>query len=96
MVKSKFTSAEKSRIILEFLNTNITTAELCRKHNIAPQTYYQWRDKFIAGGKASLNGTPNGDICKNLQKENDSLKRLIGELTIANDILKKTLEGHKR
>ena len=28
MVKSKFTSAEKSRIILEFLNTNITTAEL--------------------------------------------------------------------
>ena len=96
MVKSKFTSAEKSRIILEFLNTNITTAELCRKHNIAPQTYYQWRDKFIAGGKASLNGTPNGDVCKNLQKENDSLKRLIGELTITNDILKKTLEGHKR
>lgn len=96
MVKSKFTSAEKSRIILEFLNTNITTAELCRKHNIAPQTYYQWRDKFIAGGKASLNGTPNGDVCKNLQNENDSLKRLIGELTIANDILKKTLEGHKR
>jgi transposase-like protein len=96
MVKSKFTSAEKSRIILEFLNTNITTAELCRKHNITPQTYYLWRDKFIAGGKASLNGTANGDVCKNLQKENNSLKRLIGELTITNDILKKTLEGHKR
>ena len=96
MVKSKFTSAEKSRVVLESLNTNITTAELCRKHNIAPQTYYQWRDKFIAGGKASLNGTPNGDICKNLQKENDSLKRLIGEITIANDILKKTLENQKR
>ena len=96
MVKSKFTSAEKSRVVLESLNTNITTAELCRKHNIAPQTYYQWRDKFIAGGKASLNGTPNGDICKNLQKENDSLKRLIDEITIANDILKKTLENQKR
>ena len=78
MVKSKFTPAEKARIVLESLNTNITTAELCRKHNIHPQTFYQWRDKFIAGGKASLNGTPNGDVCKNLQKENDSLKKLIG------------------
>jgi transposase-like protein len=96
MVKSKFTSAEKSRIVLESLNTNISTAELCRKYNIAPQTFYSWKEKFVDGGKASLNGTPNGDICKNLQKENDSLKRLIGEITIANDILKKTLESQKR
>ena len=96
MVKSKFTPAEKSRIILEFLNTNITTAELCRKYNIHPQTFYQWKERFIAGGKASLNGTSKGNVCKNLQKENDSLKKLIGEITIANDILKKTLEGSKR
>jgi transposase-like protein len=96
MVKSKFTSAEKSRIVLESLNTNISTAELCRKHNIAPQTFYSWKERFVEGGKASLNGTPNGDVCKNLQKENDSLKKFIGEITIANDILKKTLEAHKR
>ena len=96
MVKGRFTSAEKVRIVLEFFNTNISTAELCRKHNLSPQTLYQWRDRFVEGGKASLNGTPNGDVCNNLQKENDSLKKLIGEITIANDILKKTLEGHKR
>ncbi len=96
MVKSKFTPAEKARIVLESLNTNISTAELCRKHNIHPQTFYQWKERFIAGGKASLNGIPNGDVCKNLQKENDSLRKLIGEITIANDILKKTLEGNKR
>jgi len=86
MVKGRFTSAEKARIVLESLNTNIGIAELCRKHG----------DRFVEGGKASLNGTPNGDVCRNLQKENDSLKKLIGEITIANDILKKTLEGHKR
>ena len=96
MVKGRFTSAEKSRVVLESLNTNISTAELCRKHNLSPQTFYQWRDRFVEGGKASLNGTPNGDVCNNLQKENDSLKKFIGEITIANDILKKTLEAHKR
>lgn len=93
---SKFTHSEKVRIVLESLNTNISTAELCRKHNISPPTFYQWKEKFIAGGKASLNGKSDGDIHRNLQKENDSLKRIIGEITMANDVLKKTLEGHKR
>jgi transposase-like protein len=36
MVANKFTSAEKARIVLESLNTNISTAELCRKYNIHP------------------------------------------------------------
>ncbi len=93
---SKFTHSEKIRIVLESLNTNISTAELCRKHNISPPTFYQWKEKFIEAGKVSLNGRSNNDINKNLQKENDSLKRIIGEITMANDILKKTLEGNKR
>lgn len=96
MVRSKFTPQEKARIILESLNTNISAAELCRKHNISPPTFYQWKEKFVEGGKSSLNRTSKGDVHKSLQKENESLKRLIGELTVANDILKKTLEGHKR
>ena len=93
---SKFTHSEKVRIVLESLNTNISTAELCRKYNISPPTFYQWKEKFIAGGKASLNGKSDGDIHRNLQKENDSLKRIIGEITMANDVLKKTLEASKR
>jgi len=93
---SKFTHSEKIRIVLESLNTNISTAELCRKHNISPPTFYQWKERFIEAGKASLNGRSSNDICKNLQKENDSLKRIVGELTIVNDTFKKTLEGRKR
>ena len=81
---------------MESLNTNISTAELCRKHNISPPTFYQWKEKFIEAGKASLNGKSNNDMYKNLQKENETLKRIVGELTIVNDAFKKTLEGHKR
>ena len=66
MKSSKFTSAEKSRVVLESLNTNISTAELCRKHNISPPTLYQWREKFIGARKLALNG--NDDTCKTLQK----------------------------
>ena len=96
MVRSKFTPKEKALIILEFFNTHISMAEICRKHKIQPPTFYQWKEKFIAGGKSGLNGKSEDDIVKNLKNENDSLKRLVGEVTMANDILKKTLEGSKR
>lgn len=79
---SEFTHSEKVRIVLESLNTNISTAELYRKHNISPPTFYQWKEKFIEAGKVSLNGTSKGDVYKSLQKENDSLKRIIGEVTM--------------
>ena len=42
----------------------------------------------MEGGKTSLNRTSKGDVQKSLQKET-SLKRRIGEITVANDILKK-------
>lgn len=95
MVK-KWTASEKARIVLESLTTSIGQAELCRKYNLSPNTFYPWKDKFLECGKNAFSGAPNGNTCKQLQKENDSLKCLIGELTIANDAFKKTLEGHKR
>lgn len=96
MVRSKFTPQEKARIILESLNTNISAAELCRKYNVSPPTFYQWKEKFVEGGRASLSGASNGDACRSMRKEIDNLKRIIGELTVANDAFKKTLEGDKR
>ena len=69
MVKSKFTPQEKSRIVLESLNTNIATAELCRKYNIHPQTFYSWKEKFVDGGKAALVSRTDDNISKALQKE---------------------------
>ncbi len=93
MKSSKFTSSEKARIVLESLNTNISIAELYRKHNLSPRTFYQWHEKFIDAGKSALNGTRN--TCQQLQKENESLKQLIGEIAIANDILKKRWRAAK-
>ncbi len=96
MVKSKFTPQEKARIILESINTRISTAELCRKYNIHPPTFYQWREKFINGGKMFVIGTSKQSPERVLQKENETLKRIIGEQTIVIDAFKKTLEGRIR
>ncbi len=92
--KSKLTVDEKCRIVMELLTTGITTAELCHKHNITPRTLYQWKERFVEGGRTSLGTSREGD--KEIMAENERLKKLIGELTLANDAFKKTLEGRRR
>lgn len=57
-----------------------------------PQTFQTWRQKFMGVGKAGLGRYAKSDPAKTTKKENYDLKRIIGELTIANDALKKTLE----
>ena len=94
MVKAKFTPEKKIQIVLEAIKTSIGTAELCRKHNLNPQTFYDWKEKFMEGGKSALKAG-KGSPAKAAQKKEEDYKRIIGELTIANDALKKTLEASK-
>ena len=95
MVRTKFTPEQKIQIVLESIKTGIGTAELCRKHNVHPQTFQAWRQKFMDAGKAGLSHYGKSDPAKAIKKENGDLKRIIGELTIANDALKKTLEADR-
>jgi len=84
----KWSAGEKQQIVLEALTTSATTAEICRRHNVSSTQLYEWREKFIQGGKKALAGAPpNREVA--LEKENSDLKQLVGELTIANSALKK-------
>jgi transposase-like protein len=93
--KSRWAADEKIRIVLESLNTNVSTAELCRKHGVSPPAFYSWKERFFQGGKLALSGQLR-DPAKEKEAENERLKKLIGELTIANDAFKKTLEATGR
>ena len=53
------------------------------------------RSKFIEGGKQALTRSRRNGGEGELQAENERLKQLIGELTIANDAFKKSLQGEK-
>lgn len=89
----KWTPEDKTRIVMESLTTNITVAELCRKYNLNPNVFYNWKQKFIEGGKMALSGYGKDNmINKNKEIEIERLKKIIGEQTIAIDVFKKTLE----
>jgi transposase len=97
--KSRWTTEEKIIVVMESLNTNISIAELCRKYNVTPNAFYSWKEKFLQAGKLGLSSSSStkGSADAELLAEVERLKKLIGELTIANDALKKALtEGGKR
>ena len=60
--------------------------EVCRQHNIAEQTLYRWRRQF--GGM----DVSEAKRLRALERENAALKRLVGELTLDNRMLKDVLE----
>ena len=95
VTRKTWTGEEKIRILLESLNTSISQAELCRKYNVNPSVVIHWRQKFFEGGRAALMSSRGRvkDAGTELAAENERLKKLIGELTIANDSFKKILEG---
>ena len=62
---------EKASIVVEFFTTSISAAELCRKHNVSPATFQDWKDKFLQGGKQVLAA---GGLTKNHAKEVGNLK----------------------
>ena len=96
MTHRHWTPEEKIRIVLESLTTSVSIAGLCRKYAVTPTLFNYWRTKFIEGGKQALSGSRRNGGGEVLQAENQRLKQLIGELTIANDAFKNILEGEKR
>ena len=53
----RWTPEDKTRIVMESLTTNITVAELCRKYNLNQNVFYNWKQKFIEGGRMALSGS---------------------------------------
>jgi putative transposase len=60
----------------------IATVDLCKRHNITEQTFYRWRNKF--GGM----DVSDARRLRELESENDKLKRMAAEQLLVIDGLK--------
>ena len=65
-----------------------TVAAVCREHGIAEQTFYRWR-KAYAGMSIS-----EVQRLKELEKENDRLRKAVSDLTLEKLILKEAASGN--
>ena len=95
--RKKYSAEEKIRIVLEGLRGEESIAELCRRENINQNVYYRWSKEFLEAGKQRLAGDikreATSDEVTDLKKENDQLKRLLADIMLKNNVLKKSVLG---
>ena len=82
MKNRKWTSKQKSQIILEGLSGQIEISKLCQKYQIAQAQYYKWRDHFLANCHESFEVKQKTDKEQRLESEVGKLRHIIGDLTI--------------
>jgi transposase len=92
--RRRFSSEDKIRILLQGIRGEIAVAELCRREAIHPTVYYKWLKDFMEAGKARMRGDAlreaNSDEVQELRQENERLKQLVADLSLANMVLKKS------
>jgi transposase-like protein len=70
------------------LNAGQELAALCKQQEISEQTYYRWRQQY-GGMKAD-----EMKRLKELEKENNRLKRLVADQALDIQILKEVAKGN--
>ena len=94
--KSTLPGAQRREAVLMLLRREEPGAVLARRFEVSEPTLYRWRDDFLRAGEAALcggHGTGPSRRLQELERQVAERDRVIGELTIANRILKKTSAG---
>lgn len=98
--RRKFSAEEKIRIVLEGLRGEDSIVELCRREGISPNLYYNWSKEFLEAGKRRLQGDTKRQATSpevaDLRQENARLKELVADLSLKNEVLKKTEDWDAR
>ncbi len=73
MKKSRFTEEQIVRTLHEAESGQKSQAEICRDHGVSTNTFYLWKRKY--------SGLQTDDLrrLRELERENDELKRLVAE-----------------
>ena len=81
MKRRKWTSESKAEVVLSGLRGR-AVAEICNEHGICQSQYYQWRDQFLSNAGKAFDSEKVTQKQQRLQRENQKLKGLVGELSL--------------
>lgn len=90
----ELTVEQRREAVLALLRRQEPAAQVARRYGISEPTLYRWRDDFLAAGAAALAQGKNGSDgrereIRELKAQLEERDLVIGELTVANRILKK-------
>ncbi len=85
MRKSRFTESQIIKVLKE-VEGGRQVGEVCREYGVSDATYYKWKAKY--------GGMEVADIrrLKELEEENQRLKRMFADLSLKHEALKDVVE----
>ncbi len=78
----------KRQVVEELLSGESRPAQLCRRHNISSSLLYHWKRQY-SRGKFNNEPTAAATFIDRIEK----LERLVGKLTLENELLKRGLQN---
>lgn len=98
--RSGLTVEQRSEAVLALLRREEPAVAIARRLGISEPTLYRYREQFLDGGQRALAGSGSGGgkgdgrdrQIESLRQAVAHRDRVIGEMTIANRLLKKTAE----
>ncbi|AGG29157.1 Transposase [Morganella morganii] len=85
MKKTRYTE-EQIAFALKQAETGTRVEEVCRKMGISEATFYNWKKKFGGMGVTELRRL------KQLEEENQRLKRLVADLSLDKEMLQEVIK----
>ncbi len=85
MKKTRYTE-EQIAFALKQAETGTRVEEVCRKMGISEATFYNWKKKFGGMGVTELRRL------RQLEEENQRLKRLVADLSLDKEMLQEVIE----
>ena len=78
----------KRQVVEELLSGESRPAQICRRYNIWSSVLYHWKRQYLRG---RLNNEPTEEA--DLRDRIEKLERLVGKLTLENEVLKKAFQN---
>ena len=85
MKASRFTDAQKAFVVKQG-EDGVPVAEICRKAGISQATYFNWRKKYAGLMPSQMKRL------RELQEENNRLKRIVADLTLDREMLQDVIK----
>jgi len=85
MKKARFTEEQILKVLQEY-QTGKKVTDICREYGISDVTFYNWKNKYSGMELSELKRL------RELESENQKLKRIVAELNLENYALKDLIE----
>ncbi len=91
--RTKYTSAFKTKLVLELLQNESTIVQIARKHNILPQNLQNWKKTFLANAEIAMEPSKAVKEYKDELIKTQVQNELVGKVTVEKEWLVKKLKS---